>query len=224
MLTTLIASRASRTNSFRAQSLSVALHAALITGAVLATQRAAAVLQPVVAEPVHYVPVTDVAPRPAAAAIAAPRLKGFQLVPTPIVIPDALPPIDLSRPVTDPNDFSGSGVLGGHHDGVVVSPTSGPLTEDQVDVQARLVPGTGRPSFPESLRAAGLAGEVSVQFVVDSTGRADMKTLEVLVSSHERFTEAVRRALKDARFVPAEFRGKKVPQLVRMPFVFSLQK
>ena len=40
MLTTLIASRGHHTNSFRAQALSVALHAALITGAVIATQRA----------------------------------------------------------------------------------------------------------------------------------------------------------------------------------------
>lgn len=225
MLTTLIESRAQRPNSFRAQSLSVGLHAALIAGAVLATQRVVSVVGPVVAEPVTYVqPVTDVPPRPATPRVDLPRIKGIQIVTAPLVIPDVLPPIDITRPITDPRDYIGPGLPGGHPDGVQPSIDSAPLTADQVDVPARLMPGSGRPAYPESLRSAGLAGEVNVQFVIDTLGRADMRTLAIISSTHYRFTETVRRALERARFAPAEFGGRKVRQVVRMPFVFSIQK
>jgi periplasmic protein TonB len=46
----------------------------------------------------------------------------------------------------------------------------------------------------------------------------------VLKSSHEQFTAAVRNALPNMRFYPAEVGGRKVKQLVQQPFTFSLQK
>ena len=225
MLATLFESRIHRTNSFRAQILSVGLHAALITGAVWATQRAAAVLEPdSFAEPVHFVPVPAVATPSAPRSVDVPKLPGFQVVTPPLVIPDVLPPVDVSKPLTDPNDFTGAGAPGGNHLGVGPVIDAGPLTEEQVDLPARLLAGSGRPTYPEALRNAGLAGEVNVQFVVDTTGRADMSTLAVLSSTNERFTEAVRRALERARFGAAEVGGMKVRQVVRMPFVFSIAR
>jgi TonB family protein len=65
-------------------------------------------------------------------------------------------------------------------------------------------------------------GEVVVQFVVDTTGRPDMRTLKVLQSSDDLFSESVRRALLRYRFFPAEIAGRKVRQLVKMPFIFSV--
>jgi protein TonB len=97
------------------------------------------------------------------------------------------------------------------------------LTADQVDLIARLLPGSGRPAYPETLRNAGLGGTVDVQFVIDTTGRADMRSLTILHSTHPRFTEAVNRAIAKARFSPAEVAGRKVRQVVRMPFVFSIK-
>ncbi|HEX7937773.1 MAG TPA: energy transducer TonB, partial [Gemmatimonadaceae bacterium] len=193
MLTTLIASRGHHTNSFRAQALSVALHAVLITGAVLATQRAAAVIEHIVPEPVQYVrTVPDVTPRPTPHSIDVTRFKGFQVVTSPVVIPDVLPPIDLTKPLTDAANYTGTGVPGGRADGIVPTTDPGaPLTIDEVDVPVRLVPGSGRPAYPDALRSAGLAGEVNVQFVVDTTGRADLKNITVISSTHPRFTEAV---------------------------------
>jgi protein TonB len=46
----------------------------------------------------------------------------------------------------------------------------------------------------------------------------------VLKSSHELFTQAVKNALPNMRFYPAEVGGKKVKQLVQQPFTFSLSK
>ena len=39
------------------------------------------------------------------------------------------------------------------------------------------------------LRSANVEGEVLAQFVVDTTGRADMSTFKVLKSTHELFTQ-----------------------------------
>jgi TonB family protein len=49
-----------------------------------------------------------------------------------------------------------------------------------------------------------------------------MRTLKVLKSSDELFTTSVRNAIPTMRFSPAEVGGRKVRQLVQMPFQFSL--
>jgi protein TonB len=51
-----------------------------------------------------------------------------------------------------------------------------------------------------------------------------MRSLEILKSDHELFTAAVRNALPNMRFFPAEVGGKKVRQVVQMPFQFSLTR
>ena len=83
-------------------------------------------------------------------------------------------------------------------------------------------PGTKAPLYPELLQRSGVVGEVMVQFVVDTLGLVDMGTLRVITSDHELFTSAVRSSMAHMRFLPAELRGKKVPQLVRQPFRFDL--
>ena len=227
MLTTLIASRHPRTVGVPAQVLSVALHTALIAAAVLATQRAATVIEPIVAQTVTYVkpaaPVTTTTPAPPI--LDARRFKGFRVLTAPVVIPDVLPDIDLSRPLTNADDYLvARGVPGGDPDGVESGSPVPDFTEAQVDRAALLLPGSGRPVYPEALRGAGLGGTVDAQFVIDSTGRADMRTVTIVASTHPRFTDAVMAALAKARFSPAEFGGRKVRQVVRMPFVFSLRK
>jgi periplasmic protein TonB len=43
-------------------------------------------------------------------------------------------------------------------------------------------------------------------------------------SDHDLFTNAVRNVLPQYRFFPAELGGRKVKQLVQMPFQFTLNK
>jgi protein TonB len=74
------------------------------------------------------------------------------------------------------------------------------------------------------LRSANVEGEVLAQFVVDTTGRADMSTFKILKSSHDLFTNSVRNVLPNMRFYAAEIGGRKVKQLVQMPFQFTLTK
>jgi TonB family protein len=94
--------------------------------------------------------------------------------------------------------------------------------EFQVEQAVRVAPGNARPKFPAELRAANIEGEVLAQFVADTSGMADMRTVKVLKSSHDAFTAAVLEALPDMRFFPALVGGHKVKQLVQMPFQFNL--
>jgi protein TonB len=74
------------------------------------------------------------------------------------------------------------------------------------------------------LRESNVEGEVLAQFVVDTEGRADMKTFKVLKSSHDLFTASVRAVLPSMKFYAAEVGGRKVKQLVQLPFAFKLNK
>jgi TonB family protein len=88
--------------------------------------------------------------------------------------------------------------------------------------QVQPSPNNRPPRYPDALRSANIQGEVLVQFVVDTTGRAEMNTFKVLRSTDMLFTSAVRRAVPDFEFEPAMIANGKVRQLVQMPFYFCL--
>jgi protein TonB len=94
----------------------------------------------------------------------------------------------------------------------------------QVEKVAELIPGTSAPSYPESLRSAGVDGEALVQFVVDTLGRAELSSFRVLRATHDAFGASVRAALSRMRFLPAELDGRKVRMLVQQPFSFAMQR
>jgi protein TonB len=219
--------------------ISVIVHAILGTAAVYGTLQAKESFEKPKAEKVDFVevkkkddpppPQEEPKPIPKQAVAAPPPPKGFQVLTAPIKVPDVLPDIDLSKKVTDEADFSGKGVAGGRDKGVVggVAPpvnTDQPYFEFQVEKQVQQIPGTGNLRYPDMLRSANVEGEVLAQFVVDADGRYEAGTFKVLKSSHELFTQAVKNALPNMRFYPAEVGGKKVKQLVQQPFTFSLSK
>lgn len=103
------------------------------------------------------------------------------------------------------------------------SPTE-PYFEFQVDTPVGALPGGAVPRFPDSLRTAGVEGEVLAQFVVDTAGKAELATYKVLKSTHELFAAAIEEALPGMRFSPALFHGKRVRQLVQQPFSFAIAK
>jgi len=98
-------------------------------------------------------------------------------------------------------------------------------TAEQVDVPARADSGQPvAPVYPDALLSAGVGGRVVVEFVVDTTGRADMGTFGTVSTTHPVFTEAVRRAVAAARFSPAMLGGRRVLQLLQLPFSFTVPK
>ena len=167
-------------------------------------------------------------PPPPDVVVAPPPPKGFQVLTAPVEIPDVIPDIDLSKKVTDENDFSGKGVAGGTSKGVeggkAVVQSDQPYFEFQVEKPVVPAPGSISPRYPDMLRQAGVEGEVLAQFVVDTTGKAEPGSLKILKSSHDMFVQSVKNALPQMKFIPAEVGGKKVKQLVQQPFTFSISK
>jgi protein TonB len=162
---------------------------------------------------------------------APPPPKGFQVLTAPVEIPDIIPKVDLSRKVVDEADFSGKGVAGGTSKGdpnVKAAPIGDNQTyfEFQVEKQAAALPGEIGKNlrYPSILQSQNVEGKVTVQFVVDTTGRAEMSTWKVLETSNDLFSAAAKDAVRSSRFYAAEVGGRKVRQLVQLPLAFTLNK
>lgn len=234
MFQTLIESRARRTRTLGGSMVSVVVHAGVVGALVVAT--AQATVAHVAEDRETAIKLTNSAPPPPPPAPTAPRVftaaptaKGFTVLTTPIDIPTSLPPIDLTAPPTNLDDFSARGTPGGRADGVEGGTSAAPalngvFLESQVDRPVAVLPGTAGPSYPEMLRTAGIEGQVMAQFVVDSVGRVDLSTFTVLDRQHPLFVAAVRSALARMRFLPAEARGARVAQLVQQSFHFTVRR
>jgi hypothetical protein len=92
----------------------------------------------------------------------------------------------------------------------------------EVDKIVERYEGSAAPVYPRDLLAIGAEGLVQTTYVVDTTGRVDMSTVEVLSSDDPRFTESVRTALGLMLFHPALRAGKTVRQLVAQQFRFKI--
>jgi protein TonB len=238
MFNNLIESKAQKQKRAGGTVMSAVIHAAVISAAVYATAHASQELEKPKAEKVEFVqvkkdepppPKEEPKPPPPDVVVKAPPPKGFQVLTAPIKIPDVLPEIDLSKKVTNEEDFSGKGVAGGVAKGVVGG-TPQPVNDNQtyfefqVEKQVSVAPGNPQPRYPDMLRSSNVEGEVLAQFVVDTSGKADMREFKVLKSTHDMFTNAVKAVLPNMKFYPAEVGGRKVKQLVQMPFQFNLSK
>lgn len=96
------------------------------------------------------------------------------------------------------------------------------FTANQVDIVARPDSGVIRPAYPDSLFRENVTGHVLVEFVVDTSGSVVLESISSISSSHVQFTDAVRRALREARFSPARIGGRAVRQLVQLPVRFEI--
>jgi TonB family protein len=95
---------------------------------------------------------------------------------------------------------------------------------EEVDSAARVdSTGISQPFYPDSLFAFRVGGEVIVQFVVDTTGHVLLETFSAVSSTHPAFTEAVRRSLRHSRFRPATLQGRRVRQLMVLPYRFVME-
>jgi len=238
MFNNLIESKRKREANAGGTLTSILAHVALIALAVWITAQAGtAVAKEKVQEDVNFVEVKKEPPPPEPekppppppdVVVKPPPPKGFQTLQAPINIPDKIPEVDLSKAVTNEADFSGKGVEGGKASGVVGG--KGPVTDDQpyfefqVEKPVLARENNPRPSYPSMLESARVEGQVLVQFVVDTSGHAEMSTFKVLKSSNDLFTSSVQKVLPRMQFYPAEVGGHKVRQLVQMPFGFTVPK
>lgn len=96
------------------------------------------------------------------------------------------------------------------------------FTVVEVDSTVHRDPMSAAPVYPPDLLARGVRGATMVRYVVDTTGRADMRTFQVLHATHAEFAEAVREAMPLMRFTPAKIGEARVRQLVEQPFNFEI--
>lgn len=94
---------------------------------------------------------------------------------------------------------------------------------EEVDMAARVDSGgISQPFYPDSLYAFRVGGEVVAQFVVDTTGQVLLDTFSAVSSTHPAFTEAVRRSLRHSKFQPAMLAGRRVRQVMVLPYRFVM--
>ena len=99
-----------------------------------------------------------------------------------------------------------------------------PRTFSEIEVDSAVVrdPDSAGPAYPPKLLALRLEGATVVQFVVDSTGHIEVKSLVILDSTHPDFTQAVRDALPRMKYQPARMGPRPVAQLVEQRFGFRI--
>jgi protein TonB len=277
-MATLLESGARPYGSSKGIAVSMVLHGAIITAAVVGT--ASVVLPPrekIEQHPVLYVaapppPPVHVAPDPLPAVKTPPKapaktppaptrfqppqprpMQPQQKVPaTPALVAPtkvalSLPTVDLkamptisdvvAAPAGDPMKGSGISMQGSvkSSDGEVGSESSGgkgglgsgssgkAYDENQVD-RAVEVTRPAAPRYPDALKSVGVQGVVSMHFIVDADGRVEPGSIEVISTSHKLFADAVRAALLNTRYRPAEAGGHAVRQMVEQSFSFRLDK
>jgi protein TonB len=235
MLGVLLESRAARQRRDGGAAMSVATHVALIGLVAAATAKTpgrATITEPVPV--VRIVPPSAPRPAPPPSTARPSGTTGITLpttmrIPVPVNIPTTLPPIDLGAP-SDPAAVEivlGSGDrgirqlgavdLGGGAGGADSRDWSGAETLMRLLVSAK-------PRYPERLRAAGISGRVRVRFLVDTTGRVDLSSVQFAESTHDDFTRAVREILPQLRFKASEANGQRVRSLAEMPFEFQITR
>jgi protein TonB len=183
------------------------------------------------------------APRPTEPQVRVPAAPMI----APVSVPTSIPKVDLNAiptvndvpiPGPDPSKVvaaatgrgrasaSSDGDVdgeGGRRGGLGSGDANRAFNENQVD---RAVQATrpAKPRYPDALKSVNVEGEVMVQYIVDARGRVEPGSIKVLSSAHALFAQAVRTALLEARYRPAEVNGRPVRQLVQQPFRFKLEQ
>lgn len=204
---------------------SAGLHAALIAASIFVTARVAT--PPAGQAPsttMIYLPPVRSADPPPASAFDPGSLPTLAL---PAMDPIALPPvgaISSASTASIPGVRTLLGLPGGP--GAGADPTwlggsapGGAWTAAEVDDPVDILE-PGRLVYPAVLERAGVTGRVVVEFVVDTLGRAEPRSLRVVSSGHPAFDQAAREAVLGTRFRPARARGMPVRQLARQQLSF----
>lgn len=145
------------------------------------------------------------------------ELKGFQTVFAPTNIPTDIPPINLQEKF-DPRDYTGSGVEGGVGTGVALGDVYAEALVEEKPERLSVVM-----EYPPLLRQAGIEGSALIEFVVDTTGRAEPRSIKVIQGTNPEFERSARNMIARALFRPGRVHGRAVRVLVRMPVNFTLK-
>ncbi len=225
MLDALIESRHARRyrNALSGGALSILVHSSLIAGAVYATLHSGSTHAPA-----HIVVPIDLTVSPA----PPPQPGGGVVVPLPgpvvLSVSPEIPPV-IPPPSTvpfDPTRYSGFGP----DSAVIPGPGLGPAPDPTAVYAPTMVEerperiGGPAPRYPEMLRQAGIEGEVVVECVIDTLGRAEPGSIRIVSSTHSLFERPAREAVAALLFRPARLDGRVVRVRVQLPIQFRMAR
>jgi periplasmic protein TonB len=158
----------------------------------------------------------------------------------PMEAPPQIPEVDLSAPPVTAQDFTGIGQAG---DVAIIAPPAppgpppeeaapGPAFAYEVAVLSRpprlnnasTVASVMERLYPRMLQDAGIGGTVIVQFVIEANGTVDMSSIQIIESPHEQLSNATRQALDRFRFTPGQYNRQNVRVLTQMPITWQPQR
>ena len=156
----------------------------------------------------------------------------------PVESPRTIPPADQSTRAPDPRDYTGRGVEGGVGNGVLggtgpVIPGAtygyggeeGPYPESFPEERytKAVVLFQPAPTYPAPMRAARVSGAVVVSFIIDTLGRVEPASVQILETPHAAFEPVAREVILRSRFRPARLGDRAVRQLTVQRITFVLQ-
>lgn len=230
MFDNLIESRPKKQKAGSQMFTSMVLHVIIVAALIWVTKGAAETVKRIMAdttmvfiEPPKAPPPPPDQPPPDQVVAANPPPQGFQVVLPPSIVPQAIPPVDLNQHF-NAKDFSGKGVEGGIAAGVVGG--TGPVDNAQVFMEAQVddppvlvTPGPMR--YPDVLRAAGIAGRVTVQFIIDTTGHPDPSSIVIKSTPHPGFVNSAKELVSKSIYRPGKVRGVAVNVMVQQNINFA---
>jgi TonB family protein len=225
MMNVLLESGAARARTSNWTAASVVIHGSIVIVAAILTM--APPPMPIDEETLvtiePWTPPLPTAPVPASPIIdhagSVPRVPvDLPTIPVPTVsFPEGLPAVPTTT------DFPGTSTF--HSPGQTpAAPTGAPFSEHQVEQIVRPRADNPSPPYPPSLRAAGIEGDVLARFTVDTLGRVESRSVQIVETSHALFGDAVRDWLTRTRYRPATIGGRPVRQQVEQRIGFSLRR
>jgi len=205
-----------------AAGLSFVAHALLIGTSVIATRAPLSLSRESLSNRAYYIPPPDKPSHPMGSREAVHYITltaGLGIGPGPVNL-DARQPVRLAEHSPQAGDRAVDSVSSAP----VVGDPQGDSVFTVLEVDSAVVRSqtSAAPAYPLDLLTKHVEGSVTARYVVDTTGFADVESLEVMRSSNEGFARAVRDALPYMRFSPAKIGPHKVRQVVEQSFTFRI--
>lgn len=98
-----------------------------------------------------------------------------------------------------------------------ISELSNPPKLTSTVLAARLI----QESYPAELRSRGVGGMVELQFIVDSKGKVDPTSVEIVEATQTALGEAAKKVVTRLDFSPGKLHGASVRTKVLLPIIYK---
>jgi TonB family protein len=224
MFETLIESSAPGSTTAFPRLVALSVHGILTIGAIIGSHAVSAPRPTPVAVPITI--YEEPAPGPAttsATTAQGPTVTAAPAAPDlPVMVPDRVsldvPALGNALPKTGARELAFSDLPHGLGP-MLEGPGDAVHLAAEVDEPATVIRAQA-PVYPPAMASAGIAGKVSLEFVVDTLGRAEEQSVRVVGEASPMFERAARTSILGSLYRPARARGRTVRQLVRQSVVF----